>query len=271
MLAELDTRLDRNADGGGQPAPRVAALHGLGGAGKTSVALEYAYRHLAEVGVAWQLAAEDAAVLAAGFAELASQLGIPADERDAVASVHGVLAASRAEWLLVFDNAPDRASVEAFLPSAGPGRVVITSQNQHWPPRWAMQVPALDAEVAAEFLIARTGDADQATAVELAEAVGVREATLTHHLNAMDARGLVTRTRDPANRRVQVVTMTAEGEAAFLRLREAAMSFDTQLKAGLSEADLETLGGLLGRLAANVGGATPDDGAPPWAGAAEIG
>ena len=43
---------------------------------------------------------------------------------------------------------------------------------------------------------------------ELAEAVGMREATLTHHLNAMDARGLVTRTRDAANRRVQVVALT---------------------------------------------------------------
>src|ERR1700746_3492937 len=62
---------------------------------------------------------------------------------------------------------------------------------------------------------------------ELAEAVGVREATLTHHLNAMDARGLITRTRDAANRRVQVVTLTETGEAAFLRLREAAITFDT--------------------------------------------
>jgi MarR family transcriptional regulator for hemolysin len=103
---------------------------------------------------------------------------------------------------------------------------------------------------------------------ELAEAVGVREATLTHHLNAMDARGLVTRTRDPANRRIQVVTMTADGEAAFLRLREAAMSFDAQLKAGLTDSDLDTLGGLLGRLAANAGGAN-EDGVAPWAGAAE--
>ena len=48
---------------------------GLGGAGKSSVAVEYAYRHLAEVGVAWQFAAEDATVLAAGFGELAAQLG----------------------------------------------------------------------------------------------------------------------------------------------------------------------------------------------------
>src|SRR5438132_8218958 len=71
---------------------------------------------------------------------------------------------------------------------------------------------------------------------ELAETVGVREATLTHHLNAMDARGLITRTRDAANRRIQVVTLTEAGEAAFLRLRAAAMAFDARLRAGFSEA-----------------------------------
>ncbi len=100
---------------------------------------------------------------------------------------------------------------------------------------------------------------------ELADAVGVREATLTHHLNAMDARGLVTRTREASNRRVQVVALTEAGEAAFLRLREAAIAFDARLRAGLADADLETLGTLLGRLAANVGA---EEAAPPWAGAA---
>ena len=102
---------------------------------------------------------------------------------------------------------------------------------------------------------------------ELAEAVGVREATLTHHLNAMDARGLITRTRDAANRRVQVVTLTDAGEAAFLRLREAAMAFDAKLRAGIADADLATLGTVLGRLAANAG--TPGEPAPPWAGLAD--
>jgi MarR family transcriptional regulator for hemolysin len=101
---------------------------------------------------------------------------------------------------------------------------------------------------------------------ELAGAVGVREATLTHHLNAMDARGLIARTRDAANRRVQIVTLTEAGEAAFLRLREAAIAFDARLRAGLTGADLATLNSLLGRLAANVG--TPED-APPWAGLAD--
>jgi MarR family transcriptional regulator for hemolysin len=87
---------------------------------------------------------------------------------------------------------------------------------------------------------------------ELAEAVGVREATLTHHLNALDTRGLVTRTRDPANRRIHVVELTPAGEAAFLRLRDAAAAFDRRLRDGLTDADLDTLAGLLTHLTANV-------------------
>src|SRR6202453_1563299 len=70
---------------------------------------------------------------------------------------------------------------------------------------------------------------------ELAEAVGITGATLTHHLNAMDARGLVARARATANRRVQVVTLTEAGEAAFLRLRAAAVAFDARLRAGFAE------------------------------------
>ncbi len=111
---------------------------------------------------------------------------------------------------------------------------------------------------------------------ELAEAVGVREATLTHHLNAMDARGLISRTRDSANRRVQVVELTEAGEAMFARLQQAAVAFDARLRAGLAEADLDRLGDLLGRLAANAGGGEEEEeeeeeeeGGPPWAGLAE--
>jgi MarR family transcriptional regulator for hemolysin len=88
---------------------------------------------------------------------------------------------------------------------------------------------------------------------ELAEAVGVREATLTHHLNAMEARGLLTRTRDAANRRVHVVALTEAGEAAFVRMRDTAIAFDAKLRAGLADTDVVTLSVLLGRLAANAG------------------
>jgi MarR family transcriptional regulator, transcriptional regulator for hemolysin len=100
---------------------------------------------------------------------------------------------------------------------------------------------------------------------ELAEAVGVREATLTHHLNAMDNRGLVTRTREAANRRVQVVTLTEAGEAAFARLRDTALAFDARLRAGLTDVDQATLSTLLAHLAANVG---ESEAAAPWAGLA---
>ena len=109
---------------------------------------------------------------------------------------------------------------------------------------------------------------------ELAEAVGVREATLTHHLNAMDARGLVTRTRDAANRRVQLVALTEAGEAAFLRLRGTAIAFDAKLRAGLSDANLATLSTLLGQLADNVSataeaGSGVGEAAAPWTGLAD--
>jgi MarR family transcriptional regulator for hemolysin len=97
---------------------------------------------------------------------------------------------------------------------------------------------------------------------ELAEAVGITGATLTHHLNAMHAQGLIARARDDANRRVQIVTLTEAGEAAFLRLREAAIMFDARLRAGFAEADLTTLAVSLDRLAANAAPEVPAPSAP---------
>ena len=69
---------------------------------------------------------------------------------------------------------------------------------------------------------------------ELAAAVGIGEATLTHHLNAMERDGLITRARDTANRRVHVVALTPAGEELFAELRTAAMKFDRQLNRGVS-------------------------------------
>ena len=87
---------------------------------------------------------------------------------------------------------------------------------------------------------------------ELAEAVGVQGATLTHHLNAMESAGLVTRRRDPANRRLHLVELTPDGDALFFRLRDAAMAFDQRLRAGLSETETSQLETLLTRLRDNV-------------------
>src|SRR3954468_9641774 len=73
---------------------------------------------------------------------------------------------------------------------------------------------------------------------DVAAAVGIEGATLTHHLNRMEADGLVQRARVPDTRRTQSVALTAKGEKRFLALRDAAMAFDTRLRRGMSAADV---------------------------------
>ena len=90
------------------------------------------------------------------------------------------------------------------------------------------------------------------TQAELAEAIGVRQPTLTHHLDAMERAGLVARERQDTNRRVQNVTVTEAGEHLFLRLRRAAASFDGRLRAGLDDDDVARLRRLLDQLAENA-------------------
>ena len=87
---------------------------------------------------------------------------------------------------------------------------------------------------------------------ELADAVGIQEATLTHHLNAMESAGLVTRRRDPENRRLHLVELTPAGDALFARLRDASAAFDERLRTGFSQSDVVRLEELLDRLRDNV-------------------
>jgi MarR family transcriptional regulator for hemolysin len=97
---------------------------------------------------------------------------------------------------------------------------------------------------------------------ELAEAVGIQGATLTHHLNGMESAGLLTRRRDPTNRRVHVVELTEAGKALFHRLRDAAVEHDQRLRAGFSDDDLARLTELLVRMRGNVAGYVPPAGIP---------
>ncbi len=109
---------------------------------------------------------------------------------------------------------------------------------------------------------------------ELAAGVGIQGATLTHHLNGMEQAGLLTRRRDPTNRRVHLVELTEQGDAAFHRMRKAASGFDQQLRAGLDAQEIARLSEVLTRLRDNidvesnqqegpaeVGGPTPVSGA----------
>lgn len=89
----------------------------------------------------------------------------------------------------------------------------------------------------------------------LADAVGIREATLTHHLRAMEDKGLIARTRLPDNRRVQHVEVTDAGARLFTELRTAAIEFDRRLRAVIGpEEEVARFLEVLARLAA----AAPD-------------
>jgi MarR family transcriptional regulator for hemolysin len=90
------------------------------------------------------------------------------------------------------------------------------------------------------------------TQAEMAHAMGITGATLTHHLNALEDQGLVRRWREASNRRVQQVALTDAGEALFDRLREVAMRHDQRLRSMLSDKEAEQLGRLLDKLRAGV-------------------
>jgi MarR family transcriptional regulator, transcriptional regulator for hemolysin len=87
---------------------------------------------------------------------------------------------------------------------------------------------------------------------ELADAIGVRQPTLSHHLDGLERQGLIRRERTADNRRVQLVTVTEAGEALFLRLRRAAAAFEGRLLAGLDDAEIADLRRLLTQLAENA-------------------
>ena len=90
------------------------------------------------------------------------------------------------------------------------------------------------------------------TQAAMAEEMGITGATLTHHLNMLENRGLVRRWRDPGNRRVQNVELTEDGVELFDRLRVVAQAHDRRLRAGLSEDEVTRLGELLDRLEAGA-------------------
>jgi MarR family transcriptional regulator for hemolysin len=93
----------------------------------------------------------------------------------------------------------------------------------------------------------------------LADALGIEGPTLTHHLNKMETAGLVTRRRDPENRRVQVVELTDAGDATFIRLLTTVTAFDARIREGFSDREIASLERLLGRLRTNAAGATKEE------------
>lgn len=102
------------------------------------------------------------------------------------------------------------------------------------------------------FILLALKERPTANQREIAADVGIQEATLTHHLAAMERDGLVARRRDPENRRVHLIELTRDGEDAFLRLRDAAVEFDRCLRSGVPDAEIDQMRTTLNKLLANL-------------------
>ena len=149
-------------------------LHGLGGVGKTQLALEYAHRHASDYPIRWWIPAEQPTAIPAQLVALARQLGI-AEHTDQTVTVAALLAelGRRVYWLLIFDNAEDPHDLAPFWPSTDAGgRVLVTSRNPSWQPLAAtLPVDVWPRADAIAFLQRRVG-LDQQDASALAEALG---------------------------------------------------------------------------------------------------
>jgi hypothetical protein len=169
---ELLTDLADRLGNGGRPA--LVALCGLGGVGKTTAVVEYAYRHLDRYELVWMFHADDATALLSQFHDLAQLLN-PADvldRSDPVARVHAALAGRNRPWLLVLDNVRDHATARRWLPPRGNGHVLVTTRDGHWPAEQAVPVGTLTTEVAAGFLLDCAGDYDAGSARAIARELG---------------------------------------------------------------------------------------------------
>ncbi|MET8181192.1 FxSxx-COOH system tetratricopeptide repeat protein [Streptomyces sp. NPDC005336] len=177
---DLLERLERDLSDG-PTAVLPHALHGMGGVGKSQLALEYVYRHASRYDVVWWIPAERPTQIAQALVELAQRLRLPVTG-EAITAVPAVLEALRTgnpygNWLLVFDNAESPESVQEFFPSSpegGPsGSILVTSRNPQWNTlAHPLEVDVFERSESIQLLQRRNPDLPDGEADQLAEVLG---------------------------------------------------------------------------------------------------
>ena len=158
------------------PSHRVQAVYGMGGVGKSHLALEYAHRHRDDFGIAWWVPAEDPATASLHLAKLANRLGLKTPGEvtpDAVREALHRELSKRNDWLLIFDNASGPDDLAPLLPERT-GSILITSRNPNWgglANSFCLRV--LERSDSIAFLQKRTGLSNRdGAAGKLAQALG---------------------------------------------------------------------------------------------------
>jgi nucleoside phosphorylase len=174
LLAHLHSALQT----GRETAVLPQALHGMGGVGKSQMAIEYVHRHSCDYDLIWWIPAEQPAQILTSLAELAQRLGLPVSGRptDTASAVREALSTGSVpykNWLLVFDNAEDVPEVRRYFPTGGAGKILVTSRNPEWGRvARAIEVDVFTRDESKEFLTLRTKEVSDSDADRLAEALG---------------------------------------------------------------------------------------------------
>ena len=159
------------------PLRRVQVICGLGGVGKTQLALEYLYRNRSDYKIIWWINADEPATLALGYAKLATQIGMHVPEGTSLDDIRHALRRKlneRSDWLLIFDNAAGVEDIKNYLPTERTGHVIVTSRNPNWESiARTLALRPMKRVDSVQFLLHRTGASQTDTSVGmLAQALG---------------------------------------------------------------------------------------------------